>query len=98
EVLAWQAVGQEVLEQQLAEASARLRRSKCLLEALQVVRPLEHLTGRLIDLAEALVNRGGLLGDALQPQSHAPVHVAEPAIERALEAAQALVHRTRALG
>ena len=49
-------VAQEVLEQELAEAAARLGRPQRLLELAEVLRALDHLRGRLRHLAEPVVD------------------------------------------
>ena len=52
----WKAVAQEVLEQQLSEPAARLRRPQRLLEPAEILRSVEHLPRRVSDLAEPFVN------------------------------------------
>ena len=76
-----QPVPQEVLEQQLAEAAAGLRRAQDLLESAQILRALVHLGHHRRDLAELFVDlRRGLaaarqaaverLGDVGHPAVH----------------------------
>ena len=77
-----QPVAQQVLEQELAEASARLRRAERLLEAREVLRPLEHLRGGTVDLPEPLVDLGARLLRRLEPPVDLDVELAEPAVER----------------
>src|SRR5207344_619006 len=59
-------VAQQVLEQQLAEAAARLRRAQRLLEALQVVRAREDLLVRAAELTQAAVDLARGLRRALE--------------------------------
>ena len=80
-----QAVAQEVLEQQLAETAARLRRAQRLLETGEILRALEHLRGGAVDLAEPLVDLGRRLLRALEATVDLRVELAEPAVERLTE-------------
>ena len=67
-----QPVAEQVLEQQLAEAAARLRRPQRLLELGEVVRAREHLRRGAVELAELLDDlRRRLAGAALGGQQAA---------------------------
>ena len=75
-----QPVAEQVLEQKLAEAAARLGRPKSLLQPREILRPVEHLRRRLVHLAEALVDLVRGLGRVLQPAVDLGVELAEPAV------------------
>ena len=75
-----QAVAQEVLEQQLAEAAARLRRPQRLLEPAEILGAVDHLGGRLRDLAEPLVDLRRRLPGGLEAPVDLRVELAEAAI------------------
>ena len=77
-----QPVAQEVLEQQLAEPAASLRRPQDLLQLAQLLRLLGHLHGGLADLAELLVDRVRLLRRVLEPPVDLRVELAEPPVHR----------------
>ena len=86
-------VREEVREQDLADAAARLRRAQQLLEALEILRALAHLRCRLVDLAEALVDlRRGLRHPGQAPVD-LDVELAEAAVDLRVELAEAPVHR-----
>ena len=93
-----QPVAQQVLEQQLAEPATRLRRAQRLLEPRQILGALQHLSGRLIDLPELLVNLVRRLGCVLEPAVDLRVELAESAIHRLGDPFEAPVDRRRALG
>ena len=61
-----QPVAQQVLEQQLAEAAARLRWAQRLLEALEVVRARQNLLVRAAELAQAALDLARGLRRALE--------------------------------
>ena len=61
-----QPVAQQVLEQQLAEAAARLGWAQRLLEALEVVRPRQNLLVRAAELAQAALDLAGALRRGLE--------------------------------
>src|SRR6266545_2316854 len=87
-----QTVAEQILEQELSEAASRLRRPQGLLEPCEVLGPLEHLRGRLVDLAEPLVDLVGCLRSALETavdlgveRRKAPVHRLDHALEPAVD-------------
>jgi hypothetical protein len=84
-------VAQEVLEQELAEPAACLRRTQCLLEPRQVLGPLEHLRRRLVDLAEPLVDLVRRLAGVLEPTVDLRIELGEPAVHRLGNAQQPTV-------
>ena len=103
-----QPVAQEVLEQQLAEPSACLRRAQDVLEPRDLLRLLEHLRRRPVELREPLdevlrrlarrlLRREQAPVDPLQPPVDALVELPEPAVEPVLDAAEALVHERAAV-
>ena len=92
-----QPVAEEVLEQELAEAAACLRRPERLLQAREVLRALEHLGCRAVDLAEALVDRRARLLRGLEPPVDLLVEVAEPAVDGLRQLADPAVDVGRAL-
>ena len=73
-------VAQQVLEQELAEPAAGLRRPQRLFEPSKVLRPLEHLRRRLVDLAEPLVDLVRRLGGALESPVDLGVEPGEPPV------------------
>ncbi len=73
-------VAEQVLEQELAETAARLRRPEGLLEPRQVLGPLEHLRRRLVDLAQALVDLVRGLRRILEPAVDLRVELPEPPV------------------
>ena len=95
-------VAQEVLQQQLAEAASRLRRTQNVLESRDLTRLLEHLLCGAVELREPLDDLRGRLSArllcrehafvyALEPPVDALVDLNEPAVEAMLDAAQAIV-------
>src|SRR5207302_4092008 len=87
-----QPVAQEILEQELPEAAARLRRTEDLVELAELLRLLEELDGRLSDLTELLVDRVRLLGCGLEPSVDLRVEVGEAAVGRLDQGLQPPVH------
>ena len=97
-----QSVAQEVLEQQLAEPAARLRRPQDVLEPRDLPGLPEHLLRGAVELREPLddllrgLSRGRLRReqaavDAFQPPVDALVDLPEPAVEPLLDAAEPFV-------
>ncbi len=93
-----QPVAKQVLEEELAEPAARLRRPQRLLEPREVLCPLEHLRGGLVDLAEALVDLVRRLGRALEAAIHLRIELAETPVHRLRDALQAPVYLGVAIG
>ena len=77
----WKPVAKQVLEQQLAEAAARLRRPERLLEPLQVVRAREDLLVRAAELAQAALDLARGLRRALETAVERRGHRLEPAVD-----------------
>ena len=84
-------VAEQVLEQELAEAAARLRRPERLLEPSELFRALDHLCGRLRHLAEALVDLGRRLAGRLEAAVDLRVELAEATVHRLDDRAQLAV-------
>ena len=91
-----QDVGEKVGEQELAETTACFRGPERLLEPLQVVCPLEHALGALLDagqllgdlrgrLARALLGRRADGRRALEPPVDPRVQLPEPSVEPRLD-------------
>src|SRR5581483_8723516 len=104
----WQAVAEQVLQQEFAEAAAGFRRAQDLLEPGQVVRPLQHLGGCGVELSEPFDDlRGalasGLLGkeqpavETLEPPVDLEVDLAQPALEPLLDAPESVVEDAAAV-
>jgi hypothetical protein len=81
------------MEHLLADAAARLRRAQELLEALEVLRALVHLRGRLVDLAEPLVDLRRRLRHPGQAAVDPQVELAQAPVHLRVELAEAPVHR-----
>ena len=77
-----QAVAQEILEQQLAEAAAGLRRPQRLLEPAEILGAVDHLGRRLRDLAEPFVDLRRRLAGGFEAPVDLRVELAEAAIHR----------------
>ena len=75
-------VAQQVLEQELAESPAGLRRPQSLLQPREVLRSLEHLRGGFVDLAETLVDLVRRLRCALESAVDLGVELSEPPVHR----------------
>ena len=86
-------VAQQVLEQELTEAAARLGRPERLLEPAEILRALDHLRGRLGHFAEALVD----LRRRLTGGGEAPVDRLGDAGQPAVDVGAALAQLTRRL-
>ena len=102
-----QAVAEQVLEQQLAEAAARLGGAQNLLQAGEVADPSQHLRRRSLDPAELFrdVDRGlagALLAreepsvEAREPAVDPRVEIRQPPVEAGLDAAQAMLEQPAA--
>ena len=74
-------VGQEVGEQELTEAAARLRRPQRVLEPLEVVRASEDLLVRAAELAQLAVDVARRLRRALQAPVERRGHRLEPPVD-----------------
>ena len=86
-----QPVAKEVLEQQLAEPASCLRRSQRLLEACQVLRALEHLCRRLVDLTQAFVDLDRRLRRVLEAPVDLRVELGQAAIHGGADALEPAV-------
>jgi hypothetical protein len=72
---------QQVLEQELAEAPAGLRRPQRLLELREVVGAREHLRRRPVELPELLDDLSGALAGALLACEEPPVDPFQPTVD-----------------
>ena len=91
-------VAEEVLQQELAETAARLRRPQSLLQPGQVLRALKHLRRRLVDLSEPLVDLEGRLRRALESPVDLRVELGEAAVHRLDHAVETAVDLRIPLG
>jgi hypothetical protein len=86
-----QAVAEDILEQKLAEPAARLGRPKRLLEAGEILRALEHLRRRLVDLPQPLVDLDRRLRCALEAAVDLRVELSQSAVHRLDDAVESAV-------
>jgi hypothetical protein len=84
-------VAKEVLEQQLAEAAARLGRPQDLLQLAELLRLRGHLHRRLTDLAELAVDGVRLFRRVFEPAVDLRVELAQPPVHRRGDRLQAAV-------
>src|SRR5215211_2769260 len=86
-------VREEVGEEELAEAAAGLRRPERLLEPRDLLRPLVHLSRRLVEFPEPLVDSRARLRRALEAAVDLRIELGEPPVHRLNEACQPAVDR-----